>query len=518
VVRVNVRENWRIVLLVVFVLASSVALFAPLATGSGTGLEYGLELSGGTQIRAPLVGWMAEDVSFEQGQDLSDLRNGIADDLNVESTAVRFRPEIGTVEVFSENVSGPGALASALNSNGFDVAESDVSNAVSEPTRTKVVNVLNNKINQGGLTGGGASISRSGTGENFVVVEVPNANRSEVVRLIEGTGEVNIVARFPVERNGTTTYKEKPLLTNADFRTVGNAQSPDRTQPSHHVDVTLFEEPARNYSNAMQSFGFTSGQGIENCPVVEARRNPDNATGYCLITTLNDEVVDVHQMGRGLAQEMNQGNFANSPTFIMTATNMSDAQRLAISLNAGSLPTSLDFDRGTTYFLEASQGEEFKFLSLIAGLVAWLAVSGVVFVRYGSPRVAVPMLATAGAEVFLLLGFASAIGLALDLSHIAGFIAVIGTGVDDLIIIADEILQEGKVATGRVFQSRFRKAFWVIGAAAATTIVAMSPLMVLSLGDLTGFAIVTIVGVLIGVLITRPAYGDVLRRLMIDED
>jgi preprotein translocase subunit SecD len=69
-----------------------------------------------------------------------------------------------------------------------------------------------------------------------------------------------------------------------------------------------------------------------------------------------------------------------------------------------------------------------------------------------------------------------------------------------------------------VFQSRFRKAFWVIGAAAATTIVAMSPLMVLSLGDLSGFAIITIVGVLLGVLVTRPAYGDILRSFVLDED
>jgi preprotein translocase subunit SecD len=88
--------------------------------------------------------------------------------------------------------------------------------------------------------------------------------------------------------------------------------------------------------------------------------------------------------------------------------------------------------------------------------------------------------------------------------------------VDDLIIIADEILQEGEVTTGRVFASRFRKAFWVIGAAAATTIVALSPLAVLSLGDLQGFAIVTIVGVLIGVLVTRPAYGNILRNLVLD--
>jgi len=44
----------------------------------------------------------------------------------------------------------------------------------------------------------------------------------------------------------------------------------------------------------------------------------------------------------------------------------------------------------------------------------------------------------------------------------------------------------------------------------------MSPLAVLSLGDLRGFALVTILGVLVGVVVTRPAYGDVLRRLLTD--
>ena len=76
------------------------------------------------------------------------------------------------------------------------------------------------------------------------------------------------------------------------------------------------------------------------------------------------------------------------------------------------------------------------------------------------------------------------------------------------------MLFRSEVNSRKVFDSRFRRAFWVIGAAAATTIIAMSPLMVLSLGDLSGFAIFTILGVLIGVLITRPAYGDILRRLL----
>jgi preprotein translocase subunit SecD len=206
------------------------------------------------------------------------------------------------------------------------------------------------------------------------------------------------------------------------------------------------------------------------------------------------------------------------PTFVITANNYSEAQQLAIDLQAGALPTTLDIEgEGTTYYVEPTLAEEFKPLSLVTGFVAMGAVAVVVFLRYGEPGVAAPMVLTAGAEVFLLLGFASAVGLALDLSHIAGFIAVIGTGVDDLIIIADEILQSGEVNTSRVFESRFRKAFWVIGAAAATTIIAMSPLAVLSLGDLQGFAIVTIVGVLLGVLVTRPAYGDILRNLVLED-
>lgn len=70
-----IRENWRIGLLVIFVLAAAVALFAP-GLGGGvaanatngnvttgpTNLQYGLDLSGGSQIRAPLSGLTAEGV------------------------------------------------------------------------------------------------------------------------------------------------------------------------------------------------------------------------------------------------------------------------------------------------------------------------------------------------------------------------------------------------------------------------------------------------------------------------
>ncbi|MFD1585923.1 preprotein translocase subunit SecD [Halorientalis brevis] len=512
----NLRENWRVVLLVVFVVASGVALLAPAVSGGdgATGLQYGLELSGGTSIRAPLVGMTAENVNISQTvENENQKRAALANALNVSESDVTFRARERAVEVYSDNVTEQ-AFVTALNDNGFDVADDDVRSGVTQQTREDAVAILDEKVNQAGLTGGGARLTTSGTGQHFVVVEVPNANRTEVLNLIADRGQVEMVAHFPAD-NGS--HRQVTLLTNEDFVNIGSAQPPNQAQPNPYVSVALTDEAARNYSNAMQRFGFTSQDGIANCPTRTALQDPQNASGYCLYTVQDGRAVYAAQMSRGLAGSMESGDFVKDPSFVITATNMTEAQQLSVNLKAGALPTELAIDDGTTYYLQPSLAQEFKVFSVIAGLVAWLAVSFVVFLRYGSPRVAVPMLGTAAAEVFLLLGFASTVGLALDLSHIAGFIAVIGTGVDDLIIIADEILQEGDVATGRVFQNRFKKAFWVIGAAAATTIIAMSPLTVLSLGDLTGFAIVTIVGVLIGVLVTRPAYGDILRNLMLDE-
>jgi preprotein translocase subunit SecD len=234
------------------------------------------------------------------------------------------------------------------------------------------------------------------------------------------------------------------------------------------------------------------------------------------LTVQDDRVVYAAGVAPGLADTLRSGEFVSDPAFQINTNNISEARDLQVDLRAGSLRAPLDFTDETVFTLEPALAERFKSNSLITGLVAVLAVSLVVYLRYGDARVAAPMVVTALSEVAILLGFAAAIQLQLDLSHIAGFIAVIGTGVDDLIIIADEVRQEGEVSSARVFQSRFRKAFWVIGAAAATTIVAMSPLAWLSLGDLRGFAIVTILGVIVGVLVTRPAYGDILRRLTTD--
>jgi preprotein translocase subunit SecD len=543
-----IRENWRLVLLVVFVIAGGVALLAPPLGGGAanataasptadgpTNLQYGLELAGGTRIRAPLVGLTAEGVDVARGEQANTSQE-IATALNVSAADVQARTGNGsaTVEVFPERVTGPESadgpdnvsqaeFARALQSAGLNVTTDDISEGVTDQTYETAVNTLENKINEAGLTGGTVRTVQS-AGERYIQIEVPNRNRSEVRDLVADQGRVTTVAYFPTGGNGTPDYCEPESWTNATsngtvpdgycsvpvlesqeaFGTIQPVTRDESGQPV--VPVTLTDEAAGPFAADMRQYGFAN-------PANSTCRFQRSRTGHCLLTVVDGRVVYSARVVPNLAQDFASGDFENRPAYQTSAPNVSEAQDLRVDLQAGALPARLNLDAGTSQFILPSLAQKFKTFSLVTGLIAVLAVAVTVFIRYRDPKVAAPMVVTALSEVFILLGFAAAVGLALDLSHIAGFIAVIGTGVDDLVIIADEILQSD-VKTGRVFQSRFRRALWVIGAAAATTIVAMSPLAVLSLGDLQGFAIVTIVGVLIGVLITRPAYGNVLRRLV----
>ena len=530
---VAIRDNWRVILLVVFLLISVFALFSPTlgpddpdsggdvaAQGSATNLQYGLELSGGTRVRAPLVGVTAEGVDFG-GDDRRVVEQEVAaeiDGAGPTDVIARFggqpaesqetaQPQPGsetsdTVEVTAEGVSTD-ELAAALDAAGYDYETTR--EGVTETTRQEVVRILENKINEAGLSGGTVQEVTTAQGDNFILVEAPNQDASSVRQLVSERGTVVIEAYYPASDGN---YTRDTVLQQEDFQSIGTAQD---GSSGPYVPVTVSESVAPEFQQSMRDTGLAQ-QGGTRCTY---QADP-SSTEPCLLLVVNGEVTNAFGMSPGLADSLRTGEWGENPVFQLQTTNVSEAQEVSINLRAGALPAQLDFSEesgGTTSFISPSQGADFRTNSLITGIIAVLAVSATVFVRYKDVRVAAPMVVTALSEVVILLGFAAGIGYPLDLSVIAGFIAVIGTGVDDLIIIADEVMAEGEINSRRVFQSRFRKAFWVIGAAAATTIIAMSPLATLSLGDLQGFAIFTILGVVVGVLVTRPAYGDILRSL-----
>ena len=150
---------------------------------------------------------------------------------------------------------------------------------------------------------------------------------------------------------------------------------------------------------------------------------------------------------------------------------------------------------------------------MIAGLFALIAVGISIIVRYHEPTIVLPMILINASEVVILLAITSFF-LQLDLATIAGLIAVLGTGIDQLVILTDEILHEGKVPSPNLYLKRLKRALGIIIAAAATVCMAMLPLALMDLSTLRGFAIVTILGVIIGVIITRPAYGRIIMAIL----
>ena len=520
----TLKSNWRLTVLIVIVLLSLFVLFsptmAPQAEAGGeaqtdaserlTNLQYGLDLAGGTRIRAPLIGMTAEDVDFG-GDSQGSVSAAIADELpDTDTTDViarqEFEDEPGTVEVVNPDI-GESQFADAMDAAGYD--HGGVRDGVTQTTRDEAIEVIEGKVNQAGLSGASVQQVTDGTGF-FILVEVPGEDRQDVLQLLEERGEVRIDIYHQNDEGEYVT--ERAALTRDDFDSISGAQQGgDGTGP--HVPVTIRQDD--NIAEDFQSLVVDTDvaqTGGSQCRFFDDPENTDS----CLLLVVDGEVINAFGMNPGLADSMRSGSWAQDSSFILTTTSFEEAQQISINLRAGALPANLDIEGGTTSFISPAQGENFRTNAVIVGILSVLTVSGVVFVRYREPKVALPMILTAFSEVLILLGFAAYLGYPLDLAVLAGFIAVIGTGVDDLIIIADEVMSQGEVSSRKVFDSRFKKAFWVIGVAAGTTIIAMSPLAVLSLGDLRGFAIFTILGVIVGVAITRPAYGDILRHLLTD--
>lgn len=508
---VSLRDNWRIIVLAILLVTSGIAIFGP-GIGAATGptnLNYGLELAGGTRLRAPVEGVTAGGVDVTTDNEAT-IESELAEELGLDIVDVQARPSGDTVEVYSN--ASQAAVGEALAA--IDVSYNSLRRGVTEQTRSSIVSVLSQKVNAVGLSGGSVSTARNPTGQNFIVVEAPDQNASEIRDLVSERGVVQMVASYPApDGNGT---RETVAIRQDDIAGI----SPIDTQAGQPVvPITLTTSGAETFSATMKQTGF-----VNEAIIGDPEQPPGGTTcqyeaapnrSYCLLTVLNGEVVYESGLGEGLAADMRTDVFNASGEFVIFAPNRSTARTLRTNLQTGALPASLDLENQTTDFISATRAGQYKSTALITGFAAVIAVSLMVFLRYGRPGVAIPMVLTAVAEVAILLGFAAAIRLPLDLSHLAGFIAVIGTGVDDLIIIADEVLTK-EVSSDRVFKSRFRKALWVIGVAAATTIIAMAPLTQLSLGDLQGFAIITILGVLVGVIVTRPAYGDILQNFLTD--
>ena len=193
-----------------------------------------------------------------------------------------------------------------------------------------------------------------------------------------------------------------------------------------------------------------------------------------------------------------------------------DLEELTILLESGSLPTPVKSISKET--ISPSLGESFKSLVLMMGIVAFIIVALVVTLRYRTTKLAIPIFIIGASEVLINLGFIAAWGYPLDLAAFAGLIAAIGTGVDSEIVITDEVIGRKDHATMSLIK-RMKTALFIVFVAAGTIIAVMLPIVLFSrsfpgIDKLYGFALVAIIGALIGAFITRPAFTKIIEKIV----
>lgn len=366
---------------------------------------------------------------------------------------------------------------------------------------------MNKRLNLFGLSDVVVRDASDLSGNQFIMVEVAGANENEVRQLIarQGKFEAKIANETVFTGNEVTDVCRSATCSGIDFRSGGCFQSSASDWACRfYFTISLSQEAASKQAAATGKLAVV-----------------DDYLSQPLQLFLDDEPVDELQIGKELKGNpvtaiRISGSGAGTARKAATTNAITNMKRLQTILITGSLPVKLEIVR--TDNISPILGEQFLRNAFKVGMVAILFVVGILAVAYRKLQIAIPVMLTSLLEIFIMLGIASLpflkwLGWTFDLSAIAGIIAAVGTGVNDQIIITDEAL---KGEQRRIFswKEKLKSAFSVIFGAYLTLVVAMLPLFAVGAGLLRGFALTTIIGMSVGVFITRPAYAKVIEILM----
>jgi len=180
-----------------------------------------------------------------------------------------------------------------------------------------------------------------------------------------------------------------------------------------------------------------------------------------------------------------------------------NARKIDSILKGGALPVQISL--GSTTTIPPSLGSDFLRASVIGAAFALFAISLFVALRYRTPKVIIPIILISVSEMIILVAIMGS--FAIDLASMAGIIASIGVSVDAQVVVTDELRKKDQIDP----EKKLEKAFSIVMTNALVAIVAMIPLFLFSgLVEIIGFASSHILGSLLGVLISRPAYGAIV--------
>tara|TARA_Y100000310_G_C20698409_1_gene827377 strand:- start:2983 stop:4512 length:1530 start_codon:yes stop_codon:yes gene_type:complete len=336
-------------------------------------------------------------------------------------------------------------------------------------------------------------------GNTFMLIEIAGATPRDIENLIAQQGKFEArISNQTVFTGGTKdiTYVCRNDATCAAISTC--SQSQQGWFCNYEFVINLSPDSAKRHAEITSTLGLDPSNPGYLDQQIEFYVDDSLTTSLFIsegLQGLETTQIQISGSGQGLDRDS---------AFEDAEQSMKQMQTILIT---GSLPYKLEVEKLDT--ISPLLGQKFTNLILLTALVALVAVSIVVFLRYKNFKASLALLFTGFSEIIILLGIASIIKWNLDLPSIVGILVMIGTGVDQQIVILDESLSK---RSGSI-REKLRWGLYIVMAAYFTTLFSLIPLWWAGAGLLRGFMVTTLIGLTIGVLITRPAFADMLKIL-----
>ena len=367
-----------------------------------------------------------------------------------------------------------------------------------------LVSITANRLNAFGLTDLKVAPVRDLSGNYYMSIEIAGATPSDLRELIGQQG------KFVAKIGNSTVF----VGGNKDVASVGRDAQSARVEScsasgTQETTCTFTFPITLSPAAAERQAALTANLSVNSSPQGNYLSKPLDL----FLDGKKVESLSISQslQGRVTTQISISGSGSGATQADALTAAKANMKKLQTILMTGSLPFKLDIVKLDT--ISPTLGKEFINSIFLAGAVALLIVSLIIFIRYRNWKWSLAMIVSMVSEIIIILGISALIRWNLDLPSIAGILATIGTGVDDLIVIMDESVH----SRGISIKERLKRAFGIIMGAYTTTLVSLLPLMWAGAGLLKGFAITTIIGISVGVFITRPAFSELVRRFKSDD-
>jgi len=361
--------------------------------------------------------------------------------------------------------------------------------------------VIENRLNSFGVK----SINVYSTSEGYIIVELPYSE-GYLIPYIISQGE------FYAKIGNTTVFtgsEIKPLFGGQYSGSLGCSPVGNQYVCTYYFTLLLSQQAANNFAQATQNLSVVlqNGGAYLSEPIVFYLDN-QNVSTLLIAANLkgsNTQQVSIQVSGTGNSIAQAQHNAQQQ------------AYNLYIILENGQLPSKFNIVQESIippifgYYILKSF--ELVLLLILIGIFA------ILYLAYRNLKVPALVTLTLVSEFLIAFAIGIAVHQTYDIPAFIGIIFGTATGIDDQLVAAEEILRAKKEENIEVKETErldkaIKKAMFIILLAIILETLSVFPAFVAGLSLYRGFAIMVIITVWIGYIITRPAFINLAKNLL----